>query len=235
MDPKPRWLWVIPIYALVLSGALALASVLSRTATVMAENAPSQAVRWIILDPGHGGEDGGAVSLSGIPESQYNLQISLRLEQVLRFLGHPTHMLRREDRDLHTQGATVAQRKVSDLKERIRLIGQWENPLLISIHQNYFSQGQYAGPQVFYANTPGSRELAQKLQLQLNRVLAPNSRREEKQARGIYLMEHIQCQGLLVECGFLSNPVEEALLGTGEYQTFLVCIIATELCGNFPS
>lgn len=181
----------------------------------------------IIVDAGHGGEDGGATSCSGILESQFNLEIALKINDLLHFMGYDTKMVRTADTAVHTEGETIAARKRSDLNNRVRLVNRTEEAILLSIHQNTFPDGRYSGPQVFYANN--SEQLAKDFQSALNRNLSPNSARQAKPAKGVFLMEHIQTPGILIECGFLSNPEEEAKLRTPLYQQKLSCVIVSAL------
>lgn len=201
----------------------------SRVVTVISERMPVERKHCIVIDAGHGGEDGGATACTGALESQYNLQISLRLDDLLHLLGYKTRMVRREDVSIYTTGTTIAQKKVSDLKERVRMVNETENALLVSIHQNQFSDARYNGAQVFYGKEAGSSELAQQLQTDLVAALNPGSRRKCKASSGVYLMDHIRCPGVLIECGFLSNPQEEAMLRSPEYQKKLCCVIAAVL------
>lgn len=182
----------------------------------------------LIIDAGHGGEDGGAVSLSGTPESHINLAVAKRLDAVLGLFGVPVLMLREEDISLHAPEAqTLRQKKNSDLHNRTDAINAQENAVLLSIHQNSYPDGRYSGAQAFYAPTDGSRELAQTIQETLRLALAPNNTRLEKQIPDtIYLMNHISCPGVLVECGFLTNPREEQLLRSSGYQTKLAAALA---------
>ena len=203
----------------------------SLVATVFSENAPVARTHCIILDAGHGGVDGGAVSCTGIPESTYNLQITRRLNSLFQFLGYDTKSIRTEDISVYTEGATIAQKKISDLKERVRIVNQTPNALLISIHQNTFQDSQYHGAQVFYPATQGSEQLAKELQSVFQRTLNPQSNRNAKKGSGIYLLEHIQTPGILVECGFLSNPQEESNLRNADYQKKLCCIIVSTVNG----
>lgn len=181
----------------------------------------------IIVDAGHGGEDGGATSCSGVLESQFNLEIALRLNDLLQFMGYDTKMVRATDAAVHTEGETIAARKRSDLNNRVRLVNGTENALLLSIHQNTFPDGRYCGPQVFFAM--GSEQMAKVFQMTLNRTLCPNSSRQAKPAKGVFLMEHIRAPGILIECGFLSNPQEEAKLRNPSYQQKLCCVITSAL------
>lgn len=218
--------WVI-IYGLVISATILIAQGSSRAVTAMAENTPPVREVTIILDPGHGGEDGGAISRTGKPESSYNLEIALRLNDLLHFLGYDTKMIRTADTSVYTKGNTIAQKKVSDLKERVRIVNETKNALLLSIHQNQFSDGRYSGAQVFYGKGKGSESLAKALQSAFIATLNPGSHRQAKKGEGIYLMEHIQSTGVLIECGFLSNAAEEANLRNPDYQKKLCCVIST--------
>lgn len=222
---KKRRSW-IPFYLLTIAAVLVAAEWGSRTVTVIAENTPISREHCIIIDPGHGGEDGGATSCTGIVESTYNLDISLRLNDLFHLLGYDTRMIRTTDISVYTKGETIAQKKVSDLKERVRIVNETENALLLSIHQNNFSDSRYSGAQVFYAETQGSEFLAKQLQDTFAATLNPGSNRKSKKSDGVYLMEHIRCTGILIECGFLSNAAEEAKLRNSDYQKKLCSVIA---------
>ena len=215
------------VYALVIGLFIGSATLMDRTVTALAEAMPVPRSVTVVIDPGHGGEDGGAVSCTGALESQINLEISLRLNDLLQFLGYETKMTRRTDVSVYTQGTTLSEKKISDLKQRVSMVNETPDALLLSIHQNQFTDGKYSGAQVFYASTAGSHALAEQTQAQLISALNPGSSRTCKPPNGVYLMEHIACTGILVECGFLSNPQEEASLRTPEYQKKLCCVIAT--------
>lgn len=180
----------------------------------------------VIIDAGHGGEDGGAVSCTGAYESHINLQIAKRLNDFMHMLGQHTIMIRTDDRSIYTSGTTIAARKVSDIKERVRIANSMPKGLYISIHQNKFPDAKYHGTQVFYNSNPGSQELAESLQDAMKTHLDPTNKRRSKKISGVYLMEHMKCTGVLVECGFLSNPLEERKLLTPDYQKKLAAIIA---------
>lgn len=201
----------------------------NHTVTTLAESAPDVREHCIIIDPGHGGEDGGAVSLSGTPESIYNLDISRKLNHILNLLGYRTKLIRDSDISIYTRGETLAQKKISDLKERVRQVNETDGGILLSIHQNFYADSRYSGPQVFYANTENSEELAREIQTAFLSVLKPENKRKEKKSSGIYLMEHIRCPGVLIECGFLSNTHEEILLKDPAYQKKLSCVIAASV------
>ncbi|MCQ4864199.1 N-acetylmuramoyl-L-alanine amidase [Pseudoflavonifractor phocaeensis] len=185
----------------------------------------------VVIDAGHGGEDGGAVSISGVPESGINLAVALRLDQLFGLYGVRTEVLRTEDVSLHDSGAaTMRERKVSDIHNRVERINAIENATLISIHQNTYPTAKYHGAQVFYSNGELSMALAQLTQETLRLSLDPdNNRVSTKIPDTVYLMNHISCRAILVECGFLSNPEEDQLLQSKGYQTKL----ATALCGAY--
>lgn len=217
---------LLPVYVAVLIGMICIAHFGSRVVTTMVELSPVSGHRCYIIDAGHGGIDSGASSCTGVPESQLNLEIALRLNDLMRLLGYSTKMIRTTDTSIYTEGNTIAAQKVSDLKERVRIVNETENAILISIHQNTFPDGRYSGAQVFYAEDPLSREKAQKLQDALITNLNPGSNRRCKSSEGIYLMQHIQKPGVLIECGFLTNSEEERLLRSQAYQKKLACVIA---------
>lgn len=204
----------------------------SRAVSVAAIQSVRKKQHRIIIDAGHGGVDGGATSCTGKLESAYNLEIALRLRELFHLLGYPTGMIRTTDTSVYTKGDTIAARKMSDLKERVRIVNETDHNILISIHQNHFPDARYSGAQVFYPDIQGSRELAEAMQDAFVRCLNPGSRRKAKKAQGIYLMEHIENPGILVECGFLSNPEEEYKLNSPEYQKKLCCVIATVTAEN---
>ena len=138
-------------------------------------------------------------------------------------------MIRNDDRSIHTTGSTISAQKVSDLKERVRIVNEYNNCILISVHQNYFHESKYSGAQVFYNTEEHSRELAGNMQAALVQSLNPGSNRQSKQADGIYLLKQIKTTGILIECGFISNPQEDALLQSKEYQQKLCTVIASVL------
>lgn len=213
---------------LVCAVAVLGAILLSRTGTAIVAmvSAPKEAPT-VVIDAGHGGIDGGAISVTGVSESNINLEISLRLNDFLHFLGVQTKMIRTEDISIHTEGTTIAQKKVSDIHNRVAMVEETPNAVLVSIHQNQFSESQYRGAQVFYAE--GSQALAEAMQAVLAAQVDPKNHRECKPAKDIYLMKHISCPAVLIECGFLSNPTEEALLRDASYQKKLAAAIACQL------
>ena len=217
---------VVALYLLIIGVFISLTYLGSTVTTVVAGMIPMDRNVTIVIDAGHGGEDGGATSCSGVPESRYNLEIALRLNDLFHLMGYRTVMIRTTDRSVYTQGETIAAKKVSDLRQRAKIVNETENALLISIHQNTFSDSKYSGAQVFYAQSGEGETLAKQLQHALSQTVNPGSSRQAKPAEGIYLMKHINCTGVLVECGFLSNSQEEMKLRKSDYQQNLCCVIA---------
>lgn len=224
-----RRLFACFVYLFVFTAMVAAAVLGDRAVTVMSENAPVGNRMCIIIDAGHGDPDGGAVSCTGVHESVINLEIAQRLDDLLRLLGFETKMLREGSGSIYTEGETIGQKKVSDLKERVRIVNETDRGILLSIHQNHFTDSQYSGAQMFYAATEGSEALAKALQSAFVTHLNPGSNRQAKKCQGIYLMEHVRRTAVLVECGFLSNPAEEAQLRSDTYQKKICCVIASAL------
>ena len=184
----------------------------------------------LIIDPGHGGEDGGAVSLDGTPESHINLDISLSVRDLCRFLGIPAIMTRdSNDLEYPDDAQTTAQRKRWDTRRRVELIRSVPHGLLMSIHQNIYPTASPRGSQVLYGRGEESKVFGQLLHENLIAALDPSNRRVAMPARDdIYIMSHADCTAVLVECGFLSHPEESVLLNTNPYKLK----IATVLTGS---
>lgn len=217
---------------MVVLGMILVSIITSKSVTVIAQNTPIANRNCIVIDAGHGGVDGGAVSCTGILESKINLEIALKLNDLCHLLGLNTKMIRTTDCSVYTQGDTIASKKVSDLKERVRIINDTENGILVSIHQNKYIESRYRGAQIFYGKIKGSDQLAKIIQDGFSSTIDPNSGRKIKKADGVYLLENSRKPSVLVECGFLSNPEDEALLQDPEYQKKIACVIASS-CSQF--
>ena len=210
-----RRFWVLPLALAVVYGALLWPKTAAPVSVTLPEGPPV-----LIIDAGHGGEDGGAVSVSGQVESSINLSVALRLDALMGFVGVTSVLLRDSDTSLHDADAsTVAEKKKSDLQNRVAQVNATENAVLISIHQNTYTDSGNHGAQVFYADESGSFVLAQTAQEALRLALDPgNARKPAKIPDSVYLMKHVTRPAILAECGFLSNPAEDKLLGTDAYQ-----------------
>ncbi|MDR0531813.1 MAG: N-acetylmuramoyl-L-alanine amidase [Oscillospiraceae bacterium] len=193
---------------------------------------PARPAPVILLDAGHGGEDGGAVGVDGIVEKEINLPITLKLNAFLRALGYETQLTRATDASIHdAKASTLRERKTSDIHNRFHMMeALTENDLFVSIHQNQFPSSAAHGTQVFYSkNHPQSAVLAEDIQRSVVALLQPeNTRLVKPSGAEIYLLYHAKIPAVLVECGFLSNPSDAALLKTDEYQNKIAYAIA---CG----
>ncbi|MBQ9994435.1 MAG: N-acetylmuramoyl-L-alanine amidase [Clostridia bacterium] len=179
----------------------------------------------IIIDPGHGGVDGGAVGVGGTVEKRINLEISLRLRDVLTAAGYTVIMTRDTDISIHDSDATtIRQMKVSDLHNRLALTELYPNSMLVSIHQNILGSASVTGAQVFFSpNNPRSEILAQSIQDRFNQYIQLADDRVIKAAgKNLYLFYNAKNVAVLAECGFLSNREEEQLLCSEEHQKKIV-------------
>ena len=175
----------------------------------------------IVLDAGHGGEDGGAVGVNGVEEKTVNLAIALFVREKLEAAGYPVKMIRETDTAVgDTTLSTLNERKRSDILYRTQIVNETENCIFVSIHQNFFEQSQYSGAQMFYASTnKKSESLARSLQNSFVQFLQPENTREIKQCgKELFLCYYSENPTVMAECGFLSNPDEAALLNTEGYQ-----------------
>lgn len=182
----------------------------------------------VVVDPGHGGVDGGASTAEGVLERDLNLEIGLRTADALRFAGVPVVLTRATEEAIHTEGNTIRERKVSDTRNRAALVNDTENAVLLSIHQNSLPTSPSThGAMVFWNGVEGAEPLGKAVQLALNDTVNAGGEKEARQVAGsIYLMNHIAAPGVLVECGFLSNPEEAGRLQTPDYQKRLAAALA---------
>ncbi len=185
------------------------------TATTM------QSGRTVIIDAGHGGVDGGAVSADGIVEKHINLSIAVKLKMLCEIFGYNVIMTREDDISIHDADATtIKAQKTSDLHNRLKIANEYPNAILISIHQNKFQSASSKGMQVFYSsNDAGSKLLAEAIQSFTKQNLMKDNERVIKPiTKSVYLIYNAKQPAVLVECGFLSNREEAKLLNDEEYQ-----------------
>ncbi len=188
----------------------------------------------LVIDPGHGGIDGGASAADGTVESQINLALALRLEALAQLVGLETEMTRREDISIHDPDAsTIRAQKVSDLKNRVALVNGIPSGVLVSIHQNSLPEAKSVrGAQAFYNQADGAEELAKAVQAALNSTVNDRPKEAKPAGKNVYLMAHTEVPAVLVECGFLSNDAEAARLQTPEHQSRLALAILSGLMGE---
>lgn len=203
---------------------------------ISSQNCPDNAAKTnstktVILDAGHGGEDGGAVGDEGIIEKDINLSIALKLHDYLEASGYNVIMTREKDVSIYDDNAeTLREKKRSDLHNRRDIISQneGENTIFVSIHQNKFPDPKYYGTQIFYSkNNPKSLDLANSIKESVVGFLQSENTRETKEAnKKIYLLHNAQIPAVVVECGFVSNPEEAKKLSDEKYQSdmaFSIC------------
>ena len=219
-----KYAWV---YLYVAAFFLAAAGMLRQAVETAGSMQPFSGSPVIVIDAGHGAPDGGSTGVSGTREEAVNLAVARRLEGLLALLGYETTMTRTGPDCIATEGETIRQKKQSDLRNRVRLVNSLPSAVLVSIHQNHYSDSRYSGPQVFFSG--GGEALAAEAQKALSSALAPGSKRQPKAASGVYLMEHVQHPAILVECGFLSNPEEERKLNDPAHQKKIAAILAAVL------
>ena len=192
----------------------------------------------VIIDAGHGGEDGGAIGVGGALEKDINLKIALELEQLLRASGISTRLTRSEDILLYDRNSDYqGHKKEQDMAARLAIVKEYESAIFVSIHMNSFPQSKYRGLQVYYSeNCSLSRELAQIIQSTATKNLQPeNTRKIKPSGDNIYLLKQITHPCVLIECGFLSNPEECALLCSENYRQRLSLSIYSAIMNYFDS
>ncbi len=192
----------------------------------------------VIIDAGHGGEDGGAIGINGELEKSINLSVALKLEQMLNSVGVTTLLTRSDDTLLYDKNSDYQGRKKAlDMQARLNIANQYTDAVFISIHMNSFSQAQYSGLQVYYSeNNPFSHSLAQTVQQKVKQTLQPNNNRNIKPSNGnIYLLEKIFLPCVLIECGFISNPQECEALCDEDYQNRLAISLCDGILNYFKT
>ena len=201
----------------------AFSNITARTDSDSLEQQP-----MIVIDAGHGGEDGGA-EVDGVLEKDINLSIAGKLSEILRLCGCRVTEIRDEDISVYDSDAqTLREKKVSDLKRRVKIANENDNNILVSIHQNKFDNSAYSGAQLFYSsNHDDSRVLAESIRSAITSLLQKDNTRELKPAGSdIYLLDHAEVPAVIVECGFLSNQQERSKLMDDDYQNEMAYAVA---------
>jgi N-acetylmuramoyl-L-alanine amidase len=227
---KRKWVRLITLFLsfCCVAGMLSIPSLRRLARQAKPSATTSQQTYTIVLDAGHGGEDGGASSASGALEKEINLAITLALRDLLITNGIQVILTRSEDILLYDRTVDFKGRKKAlDLAARRKIAEEAPNAVFVSIHMNAFPKSQYKGLQVWYSkNSPASFTLAESVQqLAKEKIQPENDRRVKPATSSIYLLHHLTCPAVLIECGFLSNPEEAALLSTAEYQNQLAFLL----------
>lgn len=204
--------------------------------SIKAEASPKEG-KVILIDPGHGGFDGGAASKSGTIEKDINLAISLKLKKALESEGYTVILTRESDEGLYSKGQTIKEKKREDLNKRRNLKKEVSCDVFISIHQNMFPQAKCFGAQTWYAANEKSQKLADEIQNSLKENIKDGNNRVSKPAGDAYLIlrDEYDCAAILLECGFLSNPEEEQRLKSEDHQNLMVNAISLGLDRYFAN
>ena len=176
--------------------------------------------KTIVLDAGHGLPDEGAESASGVTEASINLIITKKVQTLLEQSGCNVVLTRSDENGIYDlESNTIREKKVSDIKNRVKIGNESSADAFVSIHLNKIPQPQYYGWQAFFkANNEQSEILAKSLQEELNASIQKENKREALKITGKYIIEHVEIPIAIVECGFLSNPEEANLLEQDEHQ-----------------
>ncbi len=175
--------------------------------------------KTVIIDPGHGEPDGGTVGISGVYESEINLQISQKISAKLEKRCYNVIMTRETEEGIYSKGNSIKEKKLSDMHNREAILNGLDADIFVSIHLNYFSDPSVFGAQVFYSkNREESALLGEAIRQSLIELDERNNRILKVADKGIYLMDKAKIPSCLVECGFLSNPTDDENLRNEEYQ-----------------
>ncbi len=188
----------------------------------------------IIIDAGHGGVDGGAVSKSGVCESHINLSIALKVRKLLEQDGAIVLLTRNQDVGLYTEDGSIRKKKNEDLRNRKKMRDESDADLFVSIHMNSFGDSKYYGAQTFYPkDSKESKKVSEYIQEELIKVLDKGNTRKAKEKSDVYLLKESNIPMVLIECGFLSNQQEEKLLQDSKYQEKVAWSIYTGIMKYF--
>ena len=174
----------------------------------------------VIIDAGHGTPDEGAESKNGVTEAQINLKIAFKLQKLLEQSGCKVVMTRTDENEIYDEGSnTISEKKISDMKNRVKIGNESNADIFVSIHLNQIDQTDCYGWQTFYNKiNENSKILATYIQNNLNQIIQKENKRIPAMLNTVYLMKNVKIPITIVECGFLSNQEEEKLLQTDEYQ-----------------
>lgn len=189
----------------------------------------------IVLDAGHGKPDEGAQSSNGTTEEAINLKIVQKVQHLLEQAGSTVILTRSDENGIyHTDAASLRNKKVSDIKNRVTIGNESSADIFVSVHLNKIPQPQYSGWQTFFKQgNEQSKKLANNIQQALNASIQKENKREPLKITGKYIIDHVEIPTTIVECGFLSNPEEEKQLQDDQYQERLAWGIYTGIMDYF--
>jgi len=223
---KPVFCWRFLAFLLFLSILFAILFVLAEKTRPKNElgvvNKDSNSLpKTVILDAGHGGEDGGASSADGLLEKDLNLALALAMRDILEANGVKVILTRDTDTLLYDRNVDFqGRKKMLDMAARLKIANNAPNAIFVSLHMNTYPHPSCQGVQVWYSeNNSTSEEIAKTIHKSVQELLQPdNDRPVKRSGSSIYLLHHLACPAVLVECGFLSSPEEAALLGDENYR-----------------
>ncbi len=201
-------------------------------AKAVAANSPAPKYTTVIIDAGHGGEDGGTSSAAGLVEKDVNLSIAQKLAEMLRASGIEVVMTREDDKLLYDRSVDFHGRKKKlDMAARLNVMNTTENAIFVSIHMNAYTNPKYSGLQVWYSqNHSDSELLAYSIQSDNQKHLQPyNTRKIKSASSNIFLLNEATCPAVLVECGFLSNTDEATKFATEEYRQKVALLLCSSI------
>ena len=193
-----------------------------------AGNFSSKDTLTVIIDAGHGIPDGGAVGVSGSVEQKINLDIALKLKEVLEAKSIRVIMTREDENGLwDDENQSIRQKKVADMNNRLNIMKKSHADLFISIHMNSYPNHKTSGLRVFYApNHSEIKPLAENIQVRMQDITGANTTVVKSADKTLFLMKNPPIPAILVECGFVSNPTEEKKLQEADYQARLAWAMA---------
>lgn len=214
MERKMRWF----LSLFMCMGMVVLMLWISQEASAYGDRFLGKDRQWrIVIDAGHGGEDPGKVGADGTEESELNLAIAKKLEKLFVAEGAKVVMTRSEEGSTYQTQSGFHKKK--DMEARVEVVEKHQADVLISIHQNSYTDESVCGPQVFYyGKSKEGEKLAKQIQKSIIDRIKPSKERQEKAENSYYLLKQSDAVSVIVECGFLSNGTELSLLKTQEYQ-----------------
>ena len=191
--------------------------------------------KTIVIDAGHGVPDEGAQSSTGTTEAETNLKISLKVQNLLEQSGYTVILTRSDENAIYdVDSNTLKQKKISDIRNRVKIGNESSADIFVSIHLNKIPQQQYYGWQCFYKEgNEQSNKLAKSIQENLNKSMQKENNRVAMKIDNIYIIKHVEIPTSIVECGFLSNPEEEKQLLDDNYQNRLAWGIYSGIINYF--
>ena len=215
--------------SLVLSVCFCFSAMIVKNADNQASVSNYKSQYTVVIDAGHGGKDAGTVGIDGTEEKKINLEIATALYDYLMVCGINSVLIRNGDYEIYKEGE---ERNRSDLYNRLDFVNSVDNAVLVSVHQNHFEDESEWGTQIWYsANDSVSELLANSILSNVKAQLQTENKRENKPSdNSYYLLYKASVPSIMIECGFMSNSRENALLQDNEYQSDMAFLISSGIC-----